>query len=81
MDYIRSYFVRHTDGMSIGDTAIDDLCQKDKIAIHYPEQKSHAEDLTSLEPEDYQEGGALPSIFSSLRTSYGEFVLNDACLL
>jgi hypothetical protein len=54
---LHSYFVRHTDGMSIGDDAIDDLWDKNKIAIHYPEHERFSEDLTSLDPEQYHGEG------------------------
>lgn len=52
---MRSYFVRHTERLSIRDEDLKRLWDEDRIAIHYPTGKSGMgrEDCRSLDPEDY----------------------------
>ncbi len=46
-----SYFVRHTDSMTIRDEDLSRLWADDRIAIHFPGEGE--EDSRSLDPEDY----------------------------
>ena len=52
---MRSYFVRHTDRLSIRDEDLEELWDQDRIAIHYPTENSGMgqEDSRSLDPNDY----------------------------
>jgi hypothetical protein len=52
---LRSYFVRHTKRLLIKDENLRKLWNEDRIAIHYPTEKSGPRevDSRSLDPEDY----------------------------
>ena len=53
---IYSYFARHTERLLIRDEDLGRLWDEDKIAIHYPDDKSGrlATDSRSTNPEDYE---------------------------
>lgn len=52
---MRSYFVRHTERLLIRDEDLRKLWDQNRIAIHYPTERSGMgqEDSRSLNPEDY----------------------------
>src|SRR3712207_5768905 len=52
---MRSYFVRHTQRLLIRDEDLRKLWDQDRIAIHYPTERSGMgqEDSRSLNPENY----------------------------
>jgi hypothetical protein len=52
---MRSYFVRHTERLLIRDEDLRKLWNQDRIAIHYPTERSGMgqEDSRGLNPEDY----------------------------
>ncbi|PLS82914.1 MAG: hypothetical protein CYG60_23310, partial [Actinobacteria bacterium] len=52
---MRSYFVRHTERISVRNEDLRKLWDENRIAIHYPAEKSGMgqEDSRSLNPEDY----------------------------
>lgn len=74
---MKSYFVRHTEGMSVVEEAIDYLWEYDKIGIHFPEvyrdTPEEVEDSESIDPDDYEERGAKRAIstFAELNMNSG----------
>lgn len=48
---MESYFVRHTEAMTVRDEDLDELWNRNKVAIHYPGAGDR--DSESLGPEDY----------------------------
>ena len=52
-----SYFARHTERLLIGDKDLKRLWDEDRIAIHYPDDKSGRQttDSRSTNPEDYED--------------------------
>jgi hypothetical protein len=53
---MRSYFVRHTEKLTIRDADLKKRWDEDRVAIHYPDERDgrKSEDSRSLEPEDYK---------------------------
>jgi hypothetical protein len=68
-----SWFIRHTEDMKVIPEAIDYLVENNKVAIHFPESKRFSEDLTSTNPEDYEEERAKRAVttFNEMNTKGG----------
>jgi hypothetical protein len=68
---MRSWFVRHTDRLRVVSEAIDYLVDKQKLAIHYPVEETHSEDLTVLDPALYGEDGGVIERFIKMNQGGG----------
>jgi hypothetical protein len=65
-----TYFCRHTEGISIDDATRRRLWEGQRIAVHYPFDRSNnklANDNPSLDPNDYGERGAVTAISTMRR--------------
>ena len=67
---LKTYYARHTK-ISISDSAIRDLKERQLIAIHYPEAKNRPipanPDSESLNPNDYESAGARRALGGLIR--------------
>lgn len=71
---MKTYYARHTK-ISIPDSSIQDLKERQLIAIHYPEEKNKPvpdyPDTQSLNPDDYESVGARRALRSLIRLANG----------
>lgn len=62
---MKTYFIRHSGSLDISETTLNELIEKNLIAVHYPYSTSEKEatDCTSTNPDDYK----IPKANSALK--------------
>jgi hypothetical protein len=82
---MRSYFIRHTEKMSVRDEDLQDLWNQNRIAIHYPDRLDgdRSVDNDSTEPDDYPDypskGRAAMRVLKELAEN-GGYVWVESCV-